>query len=330
MADAAPAVLLLGRHGDREFTGLAGRLRQLGVEVRRFFPDTASSAPLFADAGDGTIAWGEGPGFKPSVVWLRHFAVRVPRRGGDTRDEAFREQSWAALAGQLQMTGGFVIGTAAIGQLQQLAAARALGVRVPRTVVASDAEQAERLPAERYVIKALDRHYAETDEGRMAWYLPRIVERARLADGLGFPNAPVVVQEFVRHEAEVRAYLVGDELHCFTVDKKHPRHLWTRPESVGVRTLAPPSAVARAVGLLSKAWRVTYGAFDFLIDGGEPVFLEFNEHGDWCWFERRAGDDPVSRAAARTVLRLHRARVGCGQPQGFALLAFLGAITVEH
>lgn len=164
------------------------------------------------------------------------------------------------------------------------------------------------------------------EPGRIAWYLPRVVERSGLANLPGLPaGAPVVVQEYVAHDAEYRVYLTGDELHAFEVAKEHPEDVWTRPDAVAVRRVPVPDAVASAVRALGADLGVVHGAFDLLRAGDEPVFLEVNAHGDRDWFEHRAGTDVVTRAVVRSVRDLHRSVLGGARPAAVSLLAFLGA-----
>jgi len=162
--------------------------------------------------------------------------------------------------------------------------------------------------------------------GRLAWVLPQIVERSQLDGGLGLPRCtPVMLQEYVEHDSEFRVYLVGREVISFAVEKDHPRDIWSRPDRVRVRSAPTPAAVAGAVRALATAWNLSYGAFDFLSDRGEAVFLEMNAHGDWDWFKRKAGVDAVTRAAVRTVRDLHWSAVGGSRPGPVGLLTFLGA-----
>ncbi|MFE6976032.1 hypothetical protein [Streptomyces sp. NPDC057682] len=104
-----------------------------------------------------------------------------------------------------------------------------------------------------------------------------------------------------------------------------PEDVWTRPDTVAVRRAAVPDAVASAVRAPAAGLGLVHGAFDLLRAGDEPVFLEVNAHGDWDWFERRAGTDVVTRAVVRTVRDLHRSVLGGTRPAAVSLLAFLGA-----
>lgn len=324
---AERCVLLLTRRGDREATEVSGLLRRIGVPVHRL--DADGLAEVRAVHGpDGVLAL-DGHRFAPTVTWLRHFSPRAALPAGPAGGRMVFRDAWTALARQLAAASPAAIGAADPGQLAQRDLARALGVRVPRGLVTTDpADAARLLPAERYVLKVLDRHYVEPEPGRLDWHLPRVVDRVRLAGLSGLPRGtPVMLQEYVEHDTEYRVYLAGDELHAFEVVKERPEDIWTRPDEVVVRQVGPPAAVASAARAVARETGALYGAFDFLRarDGGEPVFLEMNAHGDWHWFERRAGVDVVTRAVARTVRDLHRSAVGDARPAAVSLLAFLGA-----
>ncbi|MFJ7157831.1 hypothetical protein ACIQUQ_23230 [Streptomyces sp. NPDC101118] len=293
-------------------------------------PGGRSGAGPGGAKGGGPGGMGGGPGGGPGgAQGAGPGGAPVPGPGGGAAAGrmAYRD-AWTALARQIALASPAAIGATDPGQLTQRARARALGLRTPRSLVTTDPSAAAALlPAPRYVLKVLDRHVVEPEPGRLAWYLPRVLDRGSLAAGLpGLPpGTPLVLQEYVAHDTELRVYLAGQELHAFEVAKDDPRDIWDRPDAVGVRHVPAPPAVAAAARALADSWGLVYGAFDFLSDRGEPVFLEVNAHGDWHWFERKAGVDAVTRAAVRAVRDLHRNALGRARPRPVDLLSFLGA-----
>ena len=95
------------------------------------------------------------------------------------------------------------------------------------------------------------------------------------------------------------------------------------PGRVSVRSVAPPPAVAAATRLLAAAMSLTYGAFDFLVRDGTPVFLEVNPDGDWHWAERKAQTAAVTLAVAHMLSDLNRELRTSDDGRSFDLLAFL-------
>jgi hypothetical protein len=51
-----------------------------------------------------------------------------------------------------------------------------------------------------------------------------------------------------------------------------------------------------------------FGAFDFLVRAGAPVFLEVNPGGDWQWIEASAGVAAVTTAVTRMLRDRHLER----------------------
>jgi glutathione synthase/RimK-type ligase-like ATP-grasp enzyme len=217
------------------------------------------------------------------------------------------------------------------GLLHQLALAAAGGIKIPRTIVTSDPFLATGLlPGSRVIIKALHSHFVEARPGLLTGVFPDLADLRQLEPAPARWQPPVVVQEFIEHEQELRVYYIHGEVIGFAVGKAQPADLWVRPEQVTAVLAAVPAAVAAATRSLATAMSIQYGAFDFLISEGEPVFLEVNLAGDWRWIESRTGTTPVTTAVAGMLRDLHlaadanaRQAAGTGSPP-LDLLAFLG------
>ncbi|MFE9560574.1 hypothetical protein ACFYM0_05640 [Streptomyces sp. NPDC006487] len=250
---------------------------------------------------------------RPAVVWVRHgsacaLLAQATPAGSMT---PLRAESWSGFLRQVSATaatalpGGTVVGPG------QLAQARGLGVRTPRTVVTNDvAAGAREVGTPALVIKTPDFRLFEPDRGNWKTCLPSVVGREALERGSGTaPDArgerPVVVQEYVAHARELRVYHLDGGICAFEVRKPDPSSPMTDPDSVTVTHVGCPPRAAEAVRALCAVWNLRYGAFDLLVsDTGEPVFLEANPDGDWLWFERKARWHGVSFMAAVMVREL--------------------------
>ena len=115
------------------------------------------------------------------------------------------------------------------------------------------------------------------------------------------PGPPVIVQEYVEHDAELRVYYVDGQVHGFEVGKEAAADPWLAPDRVTVRHAELPQAVVSAATTLAEGLSLRYGAFDFLVQGDRLVFLEVNPDGDWLWAERKARTAPVTLAVARML-----------------------------
>ncbi|WP_370151121.1 RimK family alpha-L-glutamate ligase [Streptacidiphilus sp. EB129] len=241
--------------------------------------------------------------------------------------DRFARVSRAEFIDQLARTATVCVPRRRPGLLEQLRDAARLGIATPRTLVGVDAAAAAAaLTGPRIVVKALGSHFVESGPGLLTGVFAEVLDRAELLDRSEPAGPPMVFQEYVEHQRELRVYYVHGELHAYAVAKSSPAEPWLSPAAVRVRAVRPPDAVLRAARTLAEAWELHYCAFDFLLragePAGEPVFLEANLNGDWRWFETAAGDPRVTHAAVRMLRALHR-RESAGDGAGIDLLSFL-------
>lgn len=301
---AGPAILLVSRSADAEFDLLGKRLSAAGLPVARLDAETITRTGLVIDL-DRRAVLVAGSWITPTVTWLRHFSRRAMPNSDDRLRAAFAADSWEALAGQLGVVSASTIRSAGPGLLAQLNLARSLGIAVPRTVVTTDLGPVRDLLASpTVVIKALHEHFVEVTPGQLSGVFAEIVSRDALGPG---QVPPVVVQEYVRHDTEFRVYCLRDQIvAAYSITKADPADPWTNPGRVGASLVDSPPRLADAVRSLAAAMSIDFGAFDFLMAGGTPVFLEVNLAGDWRWLESKAGASPVTDASARLLASLHR------------------------
>jgi hypothetical protein len=321
-------VVVFSRSRDAETTAVTGLLARAGVRAARVDADDLEAMDMLADAGTRTVRV-RGRWLAPTVTWVRHFAPRAIPGQGPAAYDMFLRDSWRSMTAEVAAVSGARVGVPSLGLAGQQLLARRHQVAVPRTVITSDAAGAARsFQCPRLVIKAVHRHFVEAAPGRLSWIFPVIAERRELA-GTSWPGPPVVVQEYIEHDAELRVYWVRGQLHCFQVTKSTPADPWTAPDRVIVSHVEPPAAVASAARRLAAAMEIPYGAFDFLLRGGTPYFLEVNVDGDWRWTEAKAGVAPVTLAVARLLCDLHREQLGMVRAErgpgagSFSLLTFL-------
>ena len=317
---ATPAVVLADASPGREFDVLRTLLEEaLGLTVLRLRTTELSISDVSFDLGERCLTIG-GQRVRPVVVWVRHAVagavhshqVRTTGAAGYGLQGA---ECWAKLLNLIAATSGASLPGRAPGFARQLVDAGQHGVRVPRTVVGTDVGAAMRiLSTRRAVVKVPDARLLEHRPDARETFTPRVIGSADGPPEWMDGSFPAVVQEYVEHASEHRVYYADGGVFAFTVDKPAPDSLWTDPARVTVRPARCPEHLAGIVRSLSRAWGLRYGAFDFLVTrSNEPVFLEVNADGDWLWFERKAGSDPVSFMAMTMVadlfVRVSRARV---------------------
>lgn len=315
-------MVLLSRTCDAELDAVGGLLGRVGVPVLRLDADLLGGLDLLVDPFARTLRV-DGVWFTPTVVWTRHFSAAAI----DPSD-AFARASWRLLAEQAAAYAAVTVQPAAPGLLDQLRLAQECGIAIPQTVVATDPRQAEpTVRGPRLVVKSLAGHFSEERPGELTGRFPAVLERGSLPAVTG---PPVLVQEYVEHEAELRAYAVHGDVYVFEIHKAAPSDPWLAPEQVAVRSVGATEmpdvadAVLSAVRILTSKMALRYAAFDFLVRDGIPVFLEANADGDWRWVEDLTGPPVVTGAVARMLCDLHRS-AGGGPRAGLDLMAFLGA-----
>jgi hypothetical protein len=324
---AVPCVMLLSRSCDAGLRPVRQLLARAGIRSARVNADELAGTSLLVDPGNGTVSL-NGRWLAPTVTWVRHFAARAAGVAGGPAYDMFQRDSWQETAGQLEAISGTAIRPPRAGVIAQLLLARRHGVAVPQTIVTTDlsrARDAFRCP--RLVIKSAGGHFVETVPGRLTGVFPVIADRCALP-AVPCHGPPVIVQEYVEHEAEMRVYYVSGQVLGFEVAKAGPASVWTDPAHVTARPAPLAPALAVATRTLAAAMSLRYGAFDFLIRDGLPVFLEVNPEGDWQWAESPAGAAPVTVAVARMLAALHRQDRRpppslAGRARSFSLLAFL-------
>jgi hypothetical protein len=298
------AVLLLSRSADLELSAIQHRLRQVGIPVVRLDADDLEALEMSVDPARGTVRLGAGL-FRPTVTWIRHFdgeALAGPESAVLTH---WRRDSWSALPLQLACVSPIVIGSAGPGAAEQLATADRLGIATPRTVISTCLADASALAGAKVVLKSLERHFVESPPGILNGIFAEVRERAELIRAGQRLDAPVLIQEYIEHDRELRVYHVAGELIAYQVDKRTPADPWLDTANVSARLVEVPPAVGAAALALAREWRIVYAAFDFLIRAGEAVFLEANMAGDWRWLETGMRPAPVTEAAVRMIRARH-------------------------
>jgi glutathione synthase/RimK-type ligase-like ATP-grasp enzyme len=149
--------------------------------------------------------------------------------------------------------------------------------------------------------------FSATEE---VWRETRLVgaQEYALVDSVAL--APVIFQEFVPAEVDLRVTVVGDQVFAAAVHSQelpYPldfRLFLDRPGGVRMEpTSVPPDVEASLVRFLETAG-LRYGAFDLRrTPEGRHVFLEVNPAGQWRFVEDVTGQ-PITAAMAQLLASL--------------------------
>ena len=192
----------------------------------------------------------------------------------------------------------------------QLPAARAAGLTVPRTVVTSDPEQARRFIDEVGLGRVVCKAFSATQD---LWRETRLVGADEYTLLESVAVAPVIFQEFVPAEVDLRVTVVGEHVFAAAIHSQElPYTLDFRlfldaPGGVRMEPTTLPSDVEDALLRLVKAAGLRYGAFDLRrTPDGRHVFLEVNPAGQWLFVEQVTGQ-PITAAMAALLTELDAA-----------------------
>jgi hypothetical protein len=188
----------------------------------------------------------------------------------------------------------------------QLPAARAAGLRIPRTLVTNDPRAARAFVDEVGVGRTICKAFSATVEN---WRETRLVGPAEYAVLDQVALAPVIFQEYVPAEVDLRITAVGDELFVAAIHSQeipYPVDFRIYLDSVRMAADTVPPEVEKGLLLLLERAGLRYGAIDMRrTPDGEHMFLEVNPAGQWLFAEEATGL-PITAALARLLTDLDR------------------------
>jgi hypothetical protein len=295
-------VLVVTRPGDVSADLVVAELARHDIRIVRFDPGDPAVA-LAVELGGRRNAWrgfvrDEHRAFSPEdvtgVFW------RWPTRPAghpaltDPGERAWAaEEDHAAVHGMLRSVPARWINhpgrvSAAEHKPVQLAAARAAGLSVPPTLVTTSGRAARAWAAGHDVLyKAF--HANGPDDAAMI-YAARI-EPDALPAVLG---TACTFQQVIDGD-HIRATVVGAQVFAATVHGAADLD-WRATEDADFTPVPAPPTVHRRILRFMAAFRLEYGAFDFVRDRrGDWVFLECNPTGMWGFLEF-ATNAPIAAA----------------------------------
>jgi glutathione synthase/RimK-type ligase-like ATP-grasp enzyme len=299
------AVLTLGARCYRLDTDLFPTRLRLAATLRSGSGQHAAGAPEYElDLASVTAVWAR-------KLWAANLGDEVdPRYAVDCQRE-----SWSALHGVLDGLHGArwinhpLAESAAENKPRQLRLAAACGLRTPRTLLTNDPARVRAFFDEvggRMITKMLT-PMSVGMHGRGRQVHTSEVAAADLESLDGLRYCPMVFQERIEKDVELRVACVGDRAFAGAIDARRSttgKTDWraSLPGEVSWQPVEVPETVRRQLAALLRALGLTFGAVDLIrTPEGEHVFLEVNPAGEWGMLERDL-DLPISRAIADELL----------------------------
>lgn len=244
-----------------------------------------------------------------STIWWRRPNPYVLHRslGGPRRDGAFCAAHAAFAALWSSFDGRWVndplLEEAADDKPRQLALAARLELAVPRSCITNDPAAARDFIRERPEGETIHKNVTSA---RALWRPTGIALAADRKLLSSLRHVPLLLQERVRAEADVRATIVGDELFAAEIGypDRRPALDWRVDfRRARVRAVKLPRQVDARLRRLARELGLVYAAIDLRRRAdGEHVFLEVNPSGQWLFVERRT-EQPVTAALANLLAR---------------------------
>ncbi len=241
---------------------------------------------------------------KPEPVNVAHFQPRLT----DDELDFVQAEAQEALDGLYALLGDrFWLTTpplkrSAARKLLQLAVAREVGFKVPRTIFTNDPDRAMQFASAvgwELAIKAMSWASVMKPDGeaitQYGIYTRKLTEEEARAGLHLVKHSPAMLQEYVPKRADLRVVCVGPD-HLFPIEimsqngsfsnedcrfhiRDLPHQLVDRPSLIG--------PIRRYMDRMD----MHFACFDFAVsqETGEDVFLEANPNGQWAWLEKDTG-----------------------------------------
>jgi glutathione synthase/RimK-type ligase-like ATP-grasp enzyme len=242
---------------------------------------------------DGTVV----PLTDCRVIWWRRPRactidprIRQPRHIGFT----LRESS-EALMGTLSSLDVFWVNDpvsewVAGHKIYQLRTAQAVGLSIPRTLITSEPQHARAFIDELGLQRSVYKCFSATRED---WRETRIMRPDELELLENVRYAPVIFQEYVPADVDLRVTVVGDRTFAAAIHSQGLGYDVDYRMTLGRAQVEPvelPALVEQRLRALMERLNLAYGAIDLRrTPDGAYMFLEINPSGEFLFIEEFTG-----------------------------------------
>jgi glutathione synthase/RimK-type ligase-like ATP-grasp enzyme len=187
---------------------------------------------------------------------------------------------------------------AAARKARQLRVAAEVGLKVPRTLITSDPGRARAFLAARASIQTVYKTFSCT---HAIWRETRLLRQEDLAHVEAVRVAPVIFQEFIPADCDLRITAVGGKLFPAAIQSMSREGAIDFRTSMGdavVRSEQLPAEISEKLAALLRRLGLAYGAIDMRrTPDGDYYFFEVNTAGEFLFVEDRTAQ-PIARAIA--------------------------------
>lgn len=191
-----------------------------------------------------------------------------------------------------------VIDRAAHNKLRQLLLASELGFSLPSTLITNSPSEFLEFYSDHpagIVSKALIQRPLTLDGEEIPAIYTRPVNRRDSMRFASVKRAPVIFQESIPKDLEIRATVIGGQVFTAAIHSQEQRstlHDWRHyhDERVKYESHELPTEVEALLLSLVQSLGLCFGAIDLILTpSGEYIFLEINPNGQWGFVEHFTG-----------------------------------------
>lgn len=305
-------ILILSHHVDEHAQAVEIELSKRSADCRLLdlsdFPQRIGLSMRYTASGEsfrfGCVDGGLDLDDCGAIWWRRPQAPEISSKvsRGTHRQFALSESA-EALAGLWHALDAFWINDPALDQVAarkayQLRIAREVGLTIPDTLITSCSRAAADFAARRGEGRVIFKSFSATEE---EWRETRLLGPAELDVIENVQYAPVIFQEYIDAEVDLRVTVVGDQIFAAAIYSQETAYKVDVRIDISRARMKPvdlPEDVQARLHALMKRLGLVYGAIDMRrTPEGRYVFLEINPAGQWLFIERGCGL-PISSALA--------------------------------
>jgi len=308
-------LLILTNSQDATADYLASVLERRGVEFLRFDTDTSLSAVELSYDGEVPLLRSANRWHRPDDfgnVWYRRPEKLKDARFHSSPEGEFVLDEWSeALEGffahipRPKWMNHPSANVLASHKIDQLSRAKALGLRIPDTLITHDESRLREFFArhhEMVIAKPMARGYVERPQDQMdSLIYTNLVLQADLEILDDLRACPTLFQEYIDKRCDVRITVVDSHLiatQLVATDHDGGQRCDIRRNNMEDVTYAGttlPEQVASKINALMDHYDLRFAAIDMVVDkDGQWYFLEVNPNGQWAWLDLTGGMDIAS------------------------------------
>lgn len=183
----------------------------------------------------------------------------------------------------------------------QLRVAQEVGLQIPATCITSDPQEASAFIDQWGLERTIYKAFTATAHD---WRETRLLKPDELNQLDNVRFAPVIFQEYIPLQLDLRITIVGDSIFAAAVDSSGLTYRIDYRMELGNAQVSPfqlPAPVVERLYALMDRLGLVYGAIDMrLTPEDQFVFLEINPTGQWLFIEERTGQ-PITEAFAQLL-----------------------------